>query len=539
MTRALLVLVLGFVACTSERAPRWREAGSPAPRDGGTLRLAFTSGITTLDPAIAYDETSFIALHPMLEGLVRYTRDGTALEPALAERWEMSPDGLAYTFHLRPGITFAHGPAIEARHFEAALERVLKMKDSPYASHLAGVVGAQDVLDGKTTDCTGITAVDGRTLTIRLGAPNAALLYELAMPFAAPITEAYLDGDQQRRAPVSSGPYELVTWDEGRVLELRARSSYWDPTHRRIERMVILEHVPRDLQFMMLERGELDAAERLTASDLRWVQQQPAWAPHLHARPLMNAFGSRMNTQKKPFDDRRVRQALNYAVDKQRIAKLLTGTAIPAHGTLAPGALGRDDTLAPYPHDPARARALLREAGYPDGFTVPYVTLADEEAEKLAVSLKHDLARVGVTIDISLVTFSAYAEAISKPTGPAFSIVTWSGDFPDPISLLDPLFHSRYIAEENATNFSFYKNAELDGILDAAKAELDRDRRAALYRRAERILHDDAPWIFGYHQQFVEVTQPYVRDYAPHPVWVRDYTTAWLDLGPDGERVER
>ncbi|MBA2542609.1 MAG: ABC transporter substrate-binding protein [Deltaproteobacteria bacterium] len=534
-----LALIALIAACSPDRGPRWREAGATTPRAGGTLRIASQTAITTLDPAVAYDETSIAAIHMMVDGLVGYAVDSTAVEPRLAERWDISPDGLTYRFTLRAGLTYADGKRIVARDFERALERALAMKDSPYGSHLAGVAGAQAVLEGKTTDCTGIVTIDDRTLELRLTAPNAAMLYELAMPFAAPLTEESLAGAPLRRGPLPSGPYELVEWDEGRRIELVRRAHYHDPTRQRIERIVLLENVPRDLQFMMFERGELDAAERLTASDLRWIQQQPAWAPHLKTRALMNAFGSRMNVREKPFDDKRVRQAMNYAVDKQRIVKLLTGTAVSSHGVLAPGAFGRDDTIAPYPHDPAKARALLAEAGYPDGFSLDYMTLADEEAEKLAVSLKADLAAVGIDMSITQVTFSAFADAISKPTGPKFSIVTWVGDFPDPLSLLDPLFHSRYIAEENATNFSFFKNTELDGILDAARGETDLAKRAALYKRAERILYDEAPWIWGYHQLMTEVTHPYVRGYQPHPIWVRDYTPAWLDLGADGERVER
>jgi peptide/nickel transport system substrate-binding protein len=346
-------------------------------------------------------------------------------------------------------------------------------------------------------------------------------------------------GDNMRRSPLASGPYELVEWDEGRRIELARRASYHDPSRQRLDRIVLLENVPRDLQFMMFERGELDAAERLSASDQRWIERQPAWAPQLKTRALMNAYGSRMNTREKPFDDRRVRQAMNYAVDKQRIGKLLMGTSVPSHGVLAPGAFGRDDTIPPYPHDPAKARALLAEAGYPNGFELDYVTLVDEEAEKLAVSLQADLAAIGVKMTITQITFSAFADAIGKATGPKFSIITWVGDYPDPLSLLDPLFHSRNIADENGTNFSFFKNAELDTLLDAGRGETDREKRAALYRRAERILYDEAPWIWGYHQLMTEVVQPYVRDYRPHPVWVRDYTSAWLDLGPDGERVKR
>ncbi len=527
--------LVALIACSHSDAPRWKEAGG-VPHAGGTLRIATQNGLTTLDPAVAYDESSLFAIHAMVDGLVGYATDGTELVPQLAERWTISPDGLVYTFTLRAGLAYDNGKPIEARDFERGLERTLAMKDSPYASHLAGVAGAQDVLDGNATDCTGITTIDARTLEVRLTAPNGAMLYELAMPFAAPLTEESVD---VRRGFRASGPYALVEWDEGRRIELVRRANYHDPSRQRIERIVLLENVPRDLQFMMLERGELDAAERLSGSDQRWIEQQPAWAPQLKTRALMNAFGARMNTREKPFDDKRVRQAMNYAVDKRRIGKLLMGTSVPAHGVLAPGAFGRDDSIAPYPHDPAKARALLAEAGYPNGFELDYVTLVDEEAEKLAVSLQQDLAEVGITMSITQITFSAFADAISKPTGPKFSIVTWVGDYPDPLSLLDPLFHSRNINEESSTNFSFFKNAELDGLLDAGRGEVDREKRAALYRRAERILYDEAPWIWGYHQLVTEVVQPYVRDYRPHPVWIRDYTSAWLDLGPDGERVKR
>jgi ABC-type transport system substrate-binding protein len=246
-----------------------------------------------------------------------------------------------------------------------------------------------------------------------------------------------------------------------------------------------------------------------------------------------------MNTRMKPFDDRRVRQALNYAVDKRRIVKLMLGTAVESHGVLPPGTFGRDDALAPYPYDPAKARALLAEAGHTGGLRLTYMTFADEEAEKAAASMQQDLRAVGVDVELSLVTFQTWATAIGKPDGSAFSIGTWAGDYPDPTSLLDPLFHSRSIGNDSSTNSTFYSNAELDRVLDAARGERDANQRAALYRRAERILHDDAPWIWGYHQVMMEVTQPYVISHGPHPVWVRDYTTAWLDLGPDGQPVPR
>jgi ABC-type transport system substrate-binding protein len=187
----------------------------------------------------------------------------------------------------------------------------------------------------------------------------------------------------------------------------------------------------------------------------------------------LNAYGSRMNVQVKPFTDRRVRQALNYALDRSHTARLLNGTTVPAHGILPPGLLGRDPELAPYPHDVARARALLAEAGYPDGFDVEYATYSDEEPEMVAQSLQSDLAEAGVRIHLTVMSWNAFQTAIGQRLGPAFSYTGWTADFPDPTNFFDPRFHSQAIRPLGSTNDSFYASSELDALIDAARGELD------------------------------------------------------------------
>jgi ABC-type transport system substrate-binding protein len=279
----------------------------------------------------------------------------------------------------------------------------------------------------------------------------------------------------------------------------------------------------------MFERGELDAAERLSSPDYQWIMGRADWAPYVQHRPVMNAYGSRMNVTVPPFDDRRVRQALNYAVNKDHEIKLLDDAAVISHGILPPGMFGRDDALAPYPHDPAKARALLAEAGHANGLDLEYVIMNDEQAARLAESLKSDLAEVGVRIRITRMEFASYQTAIGSRTGPAFSKSSHLGDFADPVDFFDLRFASASIQDESSNNDSFYSNPELDRVLAAARAEPDRELRELMYRRAEHILYADAPWIWEYHQDMTEVTQPYVAGYAIHPVWMRDFTHAWLD----------
>lgn len=523
---ALVVVLLLVLGACREHGPRYQAAGNRTPRDGGTLRYSTNFNVRTLDPAIAYDEVSNPILHALFDTLVDYessvTGTGLALVPRLAERWSISPDGRTYRFVLRPGVTFSDGTPVRAEDFAYSLERVRARADSPYQGFLA--------------DVASIDATSPGELVIQLARPNAAFLYVLAMPFTTPLSSAHVEraGEGVRSRPLGTGPFVLASWEEGRRVELRRNARYWDPSRAHLEGIVLVENVPRDTQFMMFERGELDTAERLSPPDLLEVTTNAAWQPYVHRRTLMVSYGSRFHVRREPFDDRRVRQALNYALDKSHSVKLLGGGATPAHGILIPGMLGYDETLAPYPHDPAKARALLAEAGYPDGFDVDYVIMADDEAQRLAASLQADLAKVGVRVRIVEMSLATFATAIASSSGPSFSKIGWIADFPDPTTFLDVKFHSRGISDENASNDSFYANPELDALLDAARAELDVAKRDEMYRRAERILYEDAPWIWDYHQMMTEVVQPYVKNYAPHPVWQRDYTSTWLDIGDEG-----
>ena len=529
-----------LVACNPpDRGPRWKTAGAQTPRDGGTLRFASRDSIRTLDPTIAYDEISFYPLQALFATLVGYGQQGLELQPELAERWELVDGGTTYRFWLRPGIRYSTGQPIVAADFELALERALTTRDSPFGSMLTDVIGASDVLAGTLRDCPGIVAVSDRELVIRLVRPAPAFLYVLALKFAAPQRADHLAaaGAQIRSRPLASGPYELAMWDEGSRIVLRKNPRYWDPARGHLAQIEMLENIASDTQFLMFERGELDAISKLTAADHLWITSQSAWKPYVHQTTPMSTQGSRMSVGTKPFDDRRVRQALNYAVNKDNQIKLFNGRAVASHGLLPPGMAGRDEALAPYPYDPAKARALLAEAGYPDGFRTVYTSITSPDVEMLAMSIQSDLAKVGVTVEIESMSLNTYGIAIGKPGGPAFGFNAWVGDFPDPTNFLDAKFHSRSIAPENSQNDARYSSPELDALLDAARTDLDPVSRAATYRRAEKLLYDDAPWIWGLHGLSIEVTQPYVRNYTPSPVWLCDFTYAWLDVGPDGDPV--
>jgi ABC-type transport system substrate-binding protein len=536
----LAALVLVVCACGApDRDPKWKPAGSKHPRSGGTLEVATKDQFRSLDPTFTFEEVSTYITQPLFATLVTYAPASpepgapaaTTIVPDLAERWQIDPDRVTYRFYLRDKLVYEDGTRIVAGDFKFSLERALRTADSPFYPFLVDVVGATEVIEGKATDCAGIVAVSDRELQIRLVRPSPSFLFILTMKFATPQRSAWVaeQGDQLRRHPLASGPFRLESWSEGTELRLVRNDNYWDKPRPYLDAIVMRENIPRDTQFLMFERGELDTAEKLSAPDYVWIMDQPAWQPYLHHTALMQVFGARMNVTKKPFTDRRVRQALNYALNKAHTVKLLNNAAVPSHGMLPPGMLGRDDALEPYPYDPVTARKLLAEAGVAPGTQLTYVTQNDEQGETLAASLKGDLEEVGFIVNVQLVSFATLSTISGSITGPDFSMTSWIGDYPDPTNFLDVRFHSRAIADENATNDTRYSNPALDALLDAARGELDPAKRVAMYKQAERILYDDAPWIYDYHPVTTEVTQPYVRGFELHPIWVRDYTHTWLD----------
>jgi ABC-type transport system substrate-binding protein len=535
MKWALVVLI----ACNPpDRGPKFVAAGNPKPIDGGTLRFASKDGIGKLDPTVEYEEVSSYAVHAIYETLIDYETavrgneaSGFKIVPRLASRWSISSDALEYHFWLRDGITFSDGTPVVAGDFVYSLERVLKEPTSPFVGYLTDIAGSAEVIAHQAAHCSGITTPNDHEVVIRLAQRNMAFLEILTMSFATPQRREFVErvGDQIQSQTLGTGPFMLDDWQQGRRIVLKRNPRYWDASSIHLDRIEFLENVPRDTQFLMFESGELDSAERLTSPDYLWLIAQKDWAPYVQTRPVMNAYGSRMNVTVPPFNDRRVRQALNYAVDKDHELKLLNGTATVSHGILPPGVFGRDDTLAPYPHDPAKARALLAEAGFPFGFEADYVIMNDGEAERLATSLQSDLAEVGVQLHVSITSFATYVTEIGNKTGAPFSKATWVADFPDPINFLDARFTVAMIHDEGTNNDSWYSNPELETLLAAARGEVDTDKREAMYHRAEKIVFDDAPWIWEYHQSMTEVIQPYVAGYSLHPIWFRDYSRAWLD----------
>jgi ABC-type transport system substrate-binding protein len=237
-----------------------------------------------------------------------------------------------------------------------------------------------------------------------------------------------------------------------------------------------------------------------------------------------------MNCEMPPFTDRRVRQALNYAVNKERTLKLINGRGIVAQGVLPPNMPGYNPQLKGYDYNPERAKQLLAEAGYPKGFRMPLWVIGDTDYRvKIGMSVQQDLKEVGIEVDLKPVAFAVFDEATGKRKEVPACIFGWVQDYPDPSDFLDVLLNGERITDQHCNNVSFYASKEVDALLKQAAETADPASRLRLYQDAEKKVVEDAPWVFLYHPVDYRLVQPWVKGYQMHPVWLVRYEQLWLE----------
>jgi ABC-type transport system substrate-binding protein len=522
---AVLALSCGS-ACLRDDRLEW-PARVPGERRGGVLRLAASEDVPTLDPALGYDTRSWFFEQHLYETLFTYD-DESRLVPALAERHEVSADGLHYRFVLLPGLVFSDGSPLTAADAVGSIERVLDPKTrSQGAEYFRSVRGARAFAAGEAPHVTGLRAVDDRTLEIDVEAPDPLFLHKLALMFAAviPAERARQLGDDFTNAPIGSGPFVLREWRRGERIVLARNPRYRVPELPYLDGVEEHLGVNLELAWLMFESGELDVAG-IPPADFPAVKRDPRRADQLVSKMTLTTQYVGLNCEMPPLDDRRVRQALNWAVNKDAVIALINGRGIVARGVVPVNLPGWQPPTAGYGFDPDKARALLAEAGRSDGFATAIWTQGSDLDLKIAQRLQQDLAAVGVRLGIKQVAWSSFLEAIRQPkTAPMFDL-GWSADFPDPSNFLETLFHSRNV---DANNHTFYGNPGFDRLLEQARPLTDQAVRYGLYADAERILVDDAPIIFLYQPISYVIHDRRVHDYRIHPLTPTRVTEVWLE----------
>ncbi len=511
---ALLVLVwCSLLAGCARSGPDLAE---------GRLRLADTVDIRTLDTAIGYDTASWKFERLINDGLLNYADADATLVPAVARALPEVVDGRRFTFHLRDDVYFHNGRRVVAEDFRYALLRVLDPKTaSPARGLYENIVGAKAFSEGHAKDVPGLRCPDERTFEVELERPDLAFLNVITMPFAYAIpreeVEKYTLAEWPRHA-VGCGPYRLTKWEPGVRIRVERFDRFYDSSRGKVNVVEQRFGVPDYMQLMMFERGQIDVSG-IPMTDFERITRDPRFKPMLRSIDENAVYYASMNCEIPPFDKKAVRQAFNYAIDRQRIYQLQVGTIKVAQGVLPPGMPGYDPTMPSYAYDPERAKALLAKAGFPEGLEVEMTTRDRPAERRIAESMQADLAKVGVKCSVRSITFPQWLDLAGARGKMPFTINAWFQDYPDPSNFLDILLNGRRITDEHCENRSFYNNPTVTRLLDQAAQMTDAKARLALYGKIERLVVDDAPWIFLYYPTRYVLVQPWVKGYQLHPVW--------------------
>jgi len=326
--------------------------------------------------------------------------------------------------------------------------------------------------------------------------------------------------------PVGTGAFKLVEWRRGVRLRYEPNPYYYRASDRHIDRVDVLANIDITTQAMMFDRGETDLLTFFGDVDSwRW-RRNPAMQDSLIIIKGASPSYIALNCELFPFTSRLVRQALNYAVNKEALAKRLMDRAVPARGPLPPIARGYNPGLEGYPYNPSKAKALLAEAGFRDGFET---VLWAEPGDKIALSVQEDLRAVGVRAMLRETTWMALMESMGRRrTVPMGAIQAPPSD--EPRDTLDFLLNGETITDEWSPNMAFYSNLEVQKLLRQAATEVDQHRRISLYQRIEEMIVADAPWLFLCHSNFEMIRQPWLKGAKIYPVWppVR-LAQAWIE----------
>ncbi len=488
----------------------------------GYLYLRLNSNPTTLDPALITDVQGGGIAAKLFNGLVRFN-ENLDIVPDIARSWQLSEDQMTYTFHLRHNVRFSNGRRITAADFRYSFERVLTPKTkAPLTWVLDKIEGANDFLAGKSDSVSGIRVENDDTFVLKLEKPFGPFLSLLAMTtaYVVPREEVERLGQDFGTHPVGSGPYVIEEWKHGQHIILASREDYFEgrPKLNGLFYRVIPEDLTAVVEF---ETGHLDVL-LIPVSEYRRYTSDPAWRDLVFGRPGLNCYYIGLNCTRPPFNDVRVRRAVNMAIDRQHILNtVFEKRGVLASGPVPPGlwksrALTRD--AAAYSYDPEKAKTLIREAGA-EGAVIKIYISADPEVLDIIEVVQGYLAKAGLRAEITQLDWSAFKHAVNEGEPDAFWL-SWWADYPDPENFLFPLFHSASVGSSG--NRTRCVDPVLDRLIETAQSTMNERQRYHLYRDAENRIIKNAPWIFMWHRADYFVVQPWVKDFKIYPLYSID-----------------
>lgn len=534
-----LLLVACFCVCLIGCCKQEGEAKtekSSSGKYGGVYRRAFADPYLLLDPACVKESNSNEVCRQLYDGLVEFSASDTVV-PCLAESWSISENKLSYIFKLRKDVRFHGyvngvktknaGRLFCAEDVQFSFERLLSPNRKCENIFFMVIKGAKAFSEGKSQRIEGIKVLASDSIQFELEHPYAPFVSILGISNAFIVPRE--DAETIDKLPVGTGAFKWKGRGDDRYI-LEANHDYFRgrPWLDSIEFVFIPKEEERFKEF---EAGRLQHVD-LPDSVYKKIKYDPELSKYILESNLWGLNFLGMNLTEPPFDNKLVRQALNYAIDRDSIVKLiLNSRAQSANGILTPGIPGHDPLLPGYFYDLPKAKHLLSEAGYPEGKDFPIITLEineDQLQQRVADFVVANLQDLGIECRLAIHNFAEHLENIENGRAPFFRM-GWTIDYPDPDGFLYTMFHSSNIGD--GYNYYRYKNPEVDRLLNEARNETELMIRVPIYEKAEKIIVDDAPMVFLYFYTLNLLRQPNVQGLKVGAMGecALQYRRIWLD----------
>jgi len=516
-----------------------------APIFGGTLIFLRSSDSINLEPAYITDGESYLAASQIYETLVTFKEGTTIIEPALAKSWYVSSDGLEYTFNLRTGVYFHKTGYFKKRVEMTAADVVFSFKRQMGFFPDYGLKG-KDYFYFKSAGfqklIKDIKKIDRYTVKFILNRPESPFLSSLAMGFASIVCKEYMDNLKQTGElknivdrPIGTGPFIFQSWADGRI-RLMSNSRYWNgrPYINHLEFLVVQDS---GKMTDMLIQGKAHMANISDYSILKKLEKNKNIM--VHKTDGLNVGYLALNMEKRPFNNRQVRQAVNMAVNKDKIIKeVFNGYAVKAKNPIPPTMWSYNKHIKEYGYNPSKAKKLLKKAGYPDGFStdlwaIPVPRPYNPDGIKVARLIRDDLAKVGIRVKIMSDTWSLYLRKTGMGQH-AMALLGWSGDNGDPDNFMYTLLSSD-AAVKPAGNIAFFRNKLFDSVIKMAKIVKSRLKRGELYMMAQKVFHEEAPWVPLVHSVVAVPASVNVKGFVLDTVDKRRFNKVWIAADKEKE----
>jgi ABC-type transport system substrate-binding protein len=432
-------------------------------------------------------------------GLVKLN-DETDPIPALAESWEITDDGLTYTFTLREGVKFSNGRDITADDVKYSFERLLNPETaSPTAYMFAAIEGVEAFQSGEADEVSGIRVIDPRTVEFTLQYPVWTLMKRFALPPGMILPQEGVEAtDDFGHNPVGAGPFVLDSWESGVRITGSRNPNYFAEGQPYVDGFELNIGVEPSVGALRIENGEADVSlDWVSSADFPRINADPALSPRLlPVAAFPNIDYVIMNTTIEPFSDVRVRHALSMATDRERLTQLTNGRSVPAQGPIPPSSPGNNTELETQAFDPDGARALLAEAGYPDGFTTQMLSTTDPQQIAFAQAVISDWAQIGVQVELTSVDNAQFIELLVNQPDQTRTVMTeWYMDYIDPSNIYEPLLQCG-----GSYNWGQNCNESIDAFFLEANLLPPGEERWAAFAELEAMLVEDSPNVFFGHR---------------------------------------